>query len=162
MVTDLEIRLSIWSKASAAKSPNIISTIAWSPASARPPATPVMPASLIGVESTRSGWRADRPRVTLKAPPYGSRTSSPSRCSEVRSSNRRSQGRVERLHHPRARGEDTAGRRRDGGRRAQGTDDPGSGSTSRAVDVELTGPEGPATDGPSTIVGCDAVNSTVQ
>ena len=69
MATDLAAKLTIWSKASATKSPNMISTIAVSPASARPAATPTMPPSLIGVDSTRSREAVDRPRVTLKAPP---------------------------------------------------------------------------------------------
>jgi len=56
-------------EASAMKSPNIISTIAVSPASARPPATPVIAPSLIGVLSTRSGNRVDSPFATLNAPP---------------------------------------------------------------------------------------------
>jgi len=55
MDTDLAARLTSGSKASATKSPNIISTIAASPHRARPQATPVIPASLIGVVSTRSG-----------------------------------------------------------------------------------------------------------
>ncbi len=45
----------IWSKARPTKSPNMISTMTVSPQSARPPATPVMPFSLSGVDSTRSG-----------------------------------------------------------------------------------------------------------
>src|ERR1700691_2299853 len=43
-----------------------------------PAAIPAIAASEIGVVHTRSGNLVDRPRVTLNAPPYGSRMSSPS------------------------------------------------------------------------------------
>ncbi len=89
IVTDFDTRLRSWSNMSAAKSPNMASSTTWSPDSARPPATPAIPASLNGVDSTRSGWLVDRPLVTLKAPPYGSTTSSPSRYRSARSSNSR-------------------------------------------------------------------------
>ena len=68
----------IWSKHSARKSPNMISAIGRRPARARPAETPAIAASLIGIARTRSGKSVLNPRVTLKAPPYGSRTSSPS------------------------------------------------------------------------------------
>ena len=72
-------KLTIWSAASVAKSANMISTTGLMPAKARPLATPAMPASAIGVEKTCSGNRLDNPRLTLKAPPYGSSRSSPIR-----------------------------------------------------------------------------------
>ena len=49
------IPLTIWSKPSAMKSPNMISRIGRWPASAIPAATPKSDASEIGVVSTRSG-----------------------------------------------------------------------------------------------------------
>ena len=61
--------LTIWSAASATKSPNMISAMGCSPRSARPTLMPTMAASLIGVVKTRSGKRVDSPCVTLKAPP---------------------------------------------------------------------------------------------
>src|SRR5262245_8778068 len=56
----------------------MISTTGLNPASARPMPVPTMAASLMGVESTRSGNSVDSPAVTLNAPPYGSARSSPS------------------------------------------------------------------------------------
>ena len=61
--------LRIWSKHSPKKSPNMISTTGRRPPSARPFATPTIPASLIGVLITRSGKESDKRRVALKAPP---------------------------------------------------------------------------------------------
>jgi len=51
------------------KSPNMISTMGFSPASAMPHAMPVKAHSLMGAESTRSGNRVERSRETLNAPP---------------------------------------------------------------------------------------------
>jgi hypothetical protein len=65
----LAAKLTIWSNASVTKSENMISTIARSPASARPPATPTIPPSLMGVVNTWRGNRVDSPLVTLNAPP---------------------------------------------------------------------------------------------
>src|SRR3990172_1243640 len=59
------------STASVLKSPNMISTTGRRPRSAMPAARPVIPASETGVANTRSGKAEDKPRVTLKAPPYG-------------------------------------------------------------------------------------------
>ena len=69
--------LRIWSVASARKSPNISSATGLRPRRAAPVLQATMPASLSGVVSTRSGKRVERPLVALKAPPYGSRMSSP-------------------------------------------------------------------------------------
>ena len=66
------------------KSPNMISRIGRCPRSAIPAATPKSDASLIGVVRTRSGYASLRPCVTLNAPPYGSRTSSPRRTTSSR------------------------------------------------------------------------------
>ena len=93
--TDLVMKLSIWSNASARKSPNMTSTMTVSPLSARPAATPKIAFSLMGVDSTRCGKAVDSPWVARNAPPYGSAMSSPStyapasamtRCSAVLSS----------------------------------------------------------------------------
>jgi hypothetical protein len=51
------------------KSANITSMTGRMPSSASPMQAPVMPASLMGVEMTRSGKVLDSPWVTLKAPP---------------------------------------------------------------------------------------------
>ena len=59
--------LTIWSKPSAMKSPNMISRIGRRPLSPSGLA-PNSDSSLIGVVSTRSGQRSLRPRVILKAP----------------------------------------------------------------------------------------------
>src|SRR3972149_3269492 len=66
------------STASVLKSTNMIPPPGRRPRSAMPAARPVIPASETGVANTRSGKAEDKPRVTLKAPPYGSRMSSPS------------------------------------------------------------------------------------
>ena len=55
IATDLAAKLTIWSKARVAKSPNMISTMARPPDSASPLATPTSDCSLIGVLRTRSG-----------------------------------------------------------------------------------------------------------
>lgn len=59
--TDLAAKFSSGSKASAAKSENIISTTDRLPARARPAPTPAMPPSLSGEDSTRSGKRSESP-----------------------------------------------------------------------------------------------------
>src|SRR2546421_7836445 len=94
MDTDLLAKLSTWSKARPMKSPNMISTMAASPASASPPPAPTIAPSLSGVHSTRSECAVDSPRVALNAPPYGSPTSSPSRYRLGSSSSRRCRARL--------------------------------------------------------------------
>src|SRR3990170_7252405 len=69
--------LTNWSAASVMKSPNMISTTGRRPRNAIPAAIPTIAASETGVVNTRPGKSVDSPRVTLKAPPYGSRMSSP-------------------------------------------------------------------------------------
>jgi len=71
--------LTTWSKPRAMKSPNMISRMGRCPRNAIPAAMPKSEASLIGVVMTRSGYASLSPCVTLKAPPYGSRMSSPKR-----------------------------------------------------------------------------------
>ncbi len=73
------IPLTVWSKPSAMKSPNMISRIGRHPRRAMPAATPKIAPSETGVVITRCGHFVERPCVTLNAPPYGSRTSSPRR-----------------------------------------------------------------------------------
>src|SRR5712675_762985 len=61
------------------KSKNMISATGRYPASANPTAAPTIACSLIGVARTRSvPYLVDSPLVTLKTPPIGSATSSPS------------------------------------------------------------------------------------
>jgi len=60
--------LTIWLKPQLTKSANCISTTGRQPSSAAPAATPSAPLSAIGVSSTRSGHRCQRPRVTRNAP----------------------------------------------------------------------------------------------
>ena len=59
----------------AEKSPNMISTTGIKPRMAAPTASPTIEASLMGVVITRVGNSVERPAVTLKAPPYGSKRS---------------------------------------------------------------------------------------
>ena len=61
--------LTIWSKHSPRKSPNMISATGRNPASASPAETPAIAPSLTGVARTRLGKSVLSPRVTLKAPP---------------------------------------------------------------------------------------------
>ena len=65
------------------KSPNMISRIGRQPRRAMPAATPKIAPSETGVVITRCGHFVERPCVTLNAPPYGSRTSSPSEIDVV-------------------------------------------------------------------------------